>query len=134
VRRLYSFRDLIALRAVRSLLEGGLSLQRVRKAYEYLRKKAGLEEHLASLKLVTDGKSVFEIGRNEGEILDALREGQLTFFSTLEGVADSVDPKAGTYLYDKQEFVAAVRQVGSDLERDLHRDLHRKSKVRTATS
>jgi hypothetical protein len=106
-----------------------MSLQRVRKAYEYLRKKAGLEEHLANLKLVTDGKSVFEIGRNEGEILDALREGQLTFFSTLEGVADSVDPKAGAYLYDKQEFVSAVRQVGSDLERELHRD-----KTRSATS
>ncbi|MGH2733989.1 MAG: hypothetical protein ACRDKZ_00295, partial [Actinomycetota bacterium] len=76
------------------------------------------------------GKSVFEIGRNDGEILDALREGQLTFFSTLEGVADSVDPKAGAYLYDKQEFVTAVRRVGSDLERELHRT----SKARSTSS
>jgi len=121
VRRLYSFRDLIALRAVRSLLAGGLSLQRVRKAYDYLRKKAALEEELAGMQLVTDGKTVFEIGRSDGEILDALREGQLAFFATLEDVAGSVDPRPGAYLYDKEEFVEAIRRVESDLERELHR-------------
>jgi DNA-binding transcriptional MerR regulator len=42
VPRLYSFRDLIALKVVKSLLDGGMSLQRVRRAYEYLRR----EEHL----------------------------------------------------------------------------------------
>lgn len=120
VRRLYSFRDLIALRAVRSLMDGGMSLQRVRKAYDYLRKRAGLEEHFANVKLVTDGKGIYEIGRNEGEILDALREGQLAFFTTLEGVADSVEAKA-SYLYDKQEFVSAVKRAESDLERELQR-------------
>lgn len=121
VRRLYSFRDLIALRAVRSLLAGGMSLQRVRKAYDYLRKKAGLEDELANVQLITDGKSVFEIGRNDGEVLDALREGQLAFFARLEDVADSVDPRPGAYLYDKEEFVSAIRRVESDLERELHR-------------
>jgi hypothetical protein len=107
-----------------------MSLQRVRKAYEYLRKKAGLEEELADLKLVTDGKSVFEIGRNEGEILDALRHGQLVFFARLEDVADSVDSRPGAYLYDKHEFVSAIKRVESDLERELHRT----GKARSATS
>src|SRR6266571_4938770 len=61
VRRLYSFRDLVALKVVKSLLDGGMSLQRVRRAYEYLRGNARLEEELSSVKLVTDGKSIFKI-------------------------------------------------------------------------
>ena len=65
VRRYYSFRDLIALKVVKSLLDGGLSLQRVRRAFEYLRDNAGLEEHLSSVKLVTDGQSVFKVCRND---------------------------------------------------------------------
>ena len=40
VPRLYSFRDLVALRVVKSLLDGGMSLQRVRRAWEFLNKKA----------------------------------------------------------------------------------------------
>ena len=119
VRRLYSFRDLIALKVVRSLLDGGMSLQRVRRAYDYLRKRAGLEEHLSEVKLVTDGKSIFKICRNDGEILDALREGQMAFFLAIDEIAASVDGKVAEYLYDREEFVTALRRVESTLEQDL---------------
>ena len=36
VPRLYAFRDLVALRVVKSLLDGGMSLQRVRRSWEFL--------------------------------------------------------------------------------------------------
>ena len=119
VRRLYSFRDLIELKVVRSLLDGGMSLQRVRRAYDYLRKKAGLNEHLSEVKLVTDGKTIFQIGRDEGEILDALKEGQMAFFLALDTVARSVGDKVSEYLYDRQEFITALRKVEGELEREL---------------
>ena len=119
VRRLYSFRDLIALKVIRSLLDGGMSLQRVRRAYEYLRKKAGLEEHLSEVKLVTDGKSIFKICRTDGEVLDALKEGQMAFFLAIDDIARKVDGRVAEYLYDRDEFVATIRRVGSDLEHDL---------------
>ncbi|HYI45973.1 MAG TPA: MerR family transcriptional regulator [Actinomycetota bacterium] len=119
VRRLYSFRDLVALKVIRSLLEGGMSLQRVRRAIEYLRKKAGLDEHLSEVKLVTDGHSIFKIARTDGEILDALREGQMAFFLALDDIARSIDGKVAEYLYDREEFIAALRRVESNLERDL---------------
>ena len=45
VARMYSFRDLVALRVVKSLLDGGMSLQRVRRAWEFLNRTAGLDEH-----------------------------------------------------------------------------------------
>jgi DNA-binding transcriptional MerR regulator len=119
VRRLYSFRDLVSLRVIKSLLEGGMSLQRVRRAIEFLRKKAGLDEQLSELKLVTDGKSVFKICRTDGELLDALREGQMAFFLAIDDIAQSVDARVTQYLYDRDEFIDALRRVETDLEREL---------------
>src|SRR5512133_3829276 len=87
VPRLYSFRDLVALKVVKSLLDGGLSLQRVRRAWAYLNKKAGLDDHLSEGTLVTDGKSIWKVVRREGEVLDALRQGQMAFFVASDEVA-----------------------------------------------
>jgi DNA-binding transcriptional MerR regulator len=119
IRRLYSWRDLIALKCVRSLLDGGMSLQRVRRAYTYLRKKAGLEEHLSELKLVTDGQSIFKICHNDGEVLDALKEGQMAFFLALDEVARSVDARVAEFLYDREEFITALKRVETDIEAEL---------------
>jgi DNA-binding transcriptional MerR regulator len=119
VKRLYSFRDLVSLRVIKSLLDGGMSLQRVRKAIEFLRKKAGLEQHLSDLKLVTDGNSIFQIAKNDGEILDALRQGQMSFFLAIDDVARSVDSKVSHYLYDREEFVGALEKVESQLAHQL---------------
>jgi len=119
VKRLYSFRDLVSLRVIKSLLDGGMSLQRVRKAIEFLRKKAGLDQHLSDLKLVTDGNSIFQIAKNDGEILDALRQGQMSFFLAIDDVARSVDSKVSHYLYDREEFVSALEKVESQLAHQL---------------
>jgi len=43
---MYSFRDLVALKVVKSLLDGGMSLQRVRRAWDYLNRRAALDRHL----------------------------------------------------------------------------------------
>jgi DNA-binding transcriptional MerR regulator len=126
IRRLYSFRDLIALKCVRSLLDGGMSLQRVRRAYTYLRKKAGLDEHLSELKLVTDGQSIFKICHNDGEVLDALKEGQMAFFLALDEVARSVDERVAEYLYDREEFITALKRVETDIEAELSTDTVRR--------
>jgi DNA-binding transcriptional MerR regulator len=130
VRRLYSFRDLVALKVVRSLLDGGMSLQRVRRAYDFLRKRAGLEQHLAEVKLVTDGQSIFKICRTDGELLDALKEGQMAFFIAIDQIARSVDGRVAEYLYDRREFIDALRRIEADLEREL--DMSQVHRLRTA--
>jgi hypothetical protein len=96
-----------------------MSLQRVRRAIDYLRKKASLEEQLSEVKLVTDGKSIFKICRNEGEILDALKEGQMAFFLAIDDIARSIDARVSQYLYERDEFIDALRRVESTLEHDL---------------
>jgi DNA-binding transcriptional MerR regulator len=84
--RLYSFRDLVALKVIRSLLDGGMSLQQVRRAYGFLRTRAGLERHLSDVKLITDGRSIFEVCHSDGEILDALKKGQMAFCVAIDEI------------------------------------------------
>jgi DNA-binding transcriptional MerR regulator len=128
VRRLYSFRDLVSLKVITSLLDGGMSLQRVRKAYDYLRRKGSLEDHLSEVRLVSDGQSIFSV--SEGELLDALKEGQMAFFMCIEDVAQGLQIRGADYLYDRQEFISALREAESGLEPELNP--HSKERLRAA--
>jgi DNA-binding transcriptional MerR regulator len=111
VPRMYAFRDLVALRVVKSLLDGGMSLQRVRRAWEFLNKKAGLDEHLSEVKLVTDGKSIYKVVRREGEVLDALRQGQMAFFVAIDQVTKQVADEVAEFRRDRDHFVRALREA-----------------------
>jgi DNA-binding transcriptional MerR regulator len=111
VPRLYSFRDLVALKVVRSLLEGGMSLQRIRRAWDYLNRKAGLDQHLSEVKLVTDGVSIFKVVRKRGELLDALKEGQMAFFVAIDEIARSVDDGVAQFREDRDRFVRALEEA-----------------------
>ena len=115
VRRLYAFRDLVALKVVKALLDGGMSLQKVRRAYEYLRKKAGLEQHLADVKLITDGQSIFRVAKDDGEVLDALRQGQMAFFLAIDEITRNLDQGVAEFLRDREEFVQTLRQAEDHL-------------------
>jgi DNA-binding transcriptional MerR regulator len=119
VRRLYDFRDLISLKVVKSLLDGGMSLQRVRRAYEFLKRRAALEEHLSEVKLVTDGVSIFKICRKEGEVLDALRNGQMAFFVAIDEIARSVDAGVAEFRRDREQFVRALRDAARHAQAEM---------------
>jgi DNA-binding transcriptional MerR regulator len=111
VPRLYSFRDLVALKVVKSLLDGGMSLQRVRRAFEYLRQNADLEGHLSEVKLITDGVSIFKVARRRGEVVDALRQGQMAFFVAIDQIARSVDEEVTAFRRDRDQFIRALRDA-----------------------
>jgi len=108
---MYSFRDLVALRVVKSLLDGGMSLQRVRRAWEFLNRTAGLDEHLAEVKLVTDGKTIFKVVRRENEVTDALRQGQMAFFVAIDEVTKQVSDEVSEFRRDRDQFVRALREA-----------------------
>jgi DNA-binding transcriptional MerR regulator len=71
--RLYSYRDIVELKVVKKLLDGGVSLQKARKAVEFLRQQLGTD--LASADLVLDGPNSLLV-RNEDELIDLFRKGQ----------------------------------------------------------
>jgi DNA-binding transcriptional MerR regulator len=77
--RLYSFGDLVQLKAAGSLRGQGLSLQRLRKALANLRKQSpDVEKPLGKMTFLTDGKTVFVLDRDPKILLDVLRK-QLVF-------------------------------------------------------
>ncbi|HEX9848850.1 MAG TPA: helix-turn-helix domain-containing protein [Acidimicrobiia bacterium] len=118
VRRLYSFRDLVALRVVRGLLDNGMSLQRVRRAWDYLRREGDMENHLSDVKLVTDGKSIFRVSSDEGELMDALREGQLAFFVAIDQITREVEEDVTRFELDRENFLNMLRRVEEDVEEE----------------
>ncbi len=88
-RRRYSYRDLIELKMVKTLLDAGQKLERVRKAFEYLR---DIGDDLTAVQLVIAGDSVVLV--REGELLDVVNryqgQGVLNFLA-LDGVVEQVD-------------------------------------------
>jgi DNA-binding transcriptional MerR regulator len=118
VRRLYSFRDLVALKVVRSLLDNGMSLQRVRRAWDYLRREGDMDSHLSEMKLVTDGVSIFRVSSDEGELLDALREGQLAFVLGIDEIVNEVAEDVTRFELDRERFLSMLRRVEDDVEEE----------------
>ena len=74
--RIYSFRDLIAIRVAYDLRSRGFEVRHLRRVVEYLRQRKGLEltasDVLASTVLVTDGKDVFEVDAERGVHISTL--------------------------------------------------------------
>jgi DNA-binding transcriptional MerR regulator len=94
--RLYSYRDLVELKVVKKLLDAGVSLQRARRAIEYLRDNLGAD--VAAANLILDGsRSV--LASTDDQLVDLLRVGQ--------GVLNIV-PLAPVV----QELATEIRQVG----------------------
>jgi DNA-binding transcriptional MerR regulator len=105
----YSFRDLVALRVVRSLLDAGLSSTRVHGALRWVRESG---DDLASLRIVTDGRSVWAC-HDDGQILDALRSGQLALFVAVDKVAADVDADVRAFDAERAAFVERLKDSGT---------------------
>jgi DNA-binding transcriptional MerR regulator len=71
--RIYSYRDLVELKVIKSLLDAGVSLQSARRAIEYLRSNLG--EDIASASLVLNGTGSV-LAHSDGELIDLVRQGQ----------------------------------------------------------
>ena len=88
-RRLYSYRDLLELKAIKALLDAGIRLERVRKVFEFLQDT--LDEDVARVNLVISGDSVL-VRRGADEIIDLLRKGQgVLNILPLAGVKEDLD-------------------------------------------
>lgn len=72
-RRLYSYRDLLELRVIKSLLDAGIKLESVRKAFDYLRTKHDTDIAAATLVisgsdvLLCDGDALIDIVKRGGQ-------------------------------------------------------------------
>ena len=103
--RLYSFQDLVQLKVIKRLIDAGISLQRVRKAIQYLRQNKS--NGPSGVTLMSDGVSIYAC-ESEDEIIDLVKRGQ--------GV-----------------FAIALDKVWEDLSRSLRSKAKKEHSVRPAT-
>ena len=68
-RRRYSYRDLIELKLIKTLLDSGTKLENIRQAFDYVRDQLG--DDLTSAKLVLSGSSAVLVREND-ELIDVL--------------------------------------------------------------
>jgi DNA-binding transcriptional MerR regulator len=108
----YSFRDLVALRVVTSLVDAGLPMVRVRTALQVLRGSTGTADDLAGLRIVTDGVSVFAC-YDDGQILDALHNGQLALFVAVDRFVAALEGDLEAFTAERDAFLHRLR-AGSD--------------------
>lgn len=85
--RLYSFQDLVLLRTIKSLIEAGMSLQRVREAINYVRDN--IDGDLTDAILVSNGETIMVV-RDDRELIDVLKGGQIAFTVALGSVRDDL--------------------------------------------
>jgi DNA-binding transcriptional MerR regulator len=71
-RRRYSYRDLLELRMIKSLLDAGIRLETVRDVFNYVR--ASVDDDIVSANLVISGSSV--VLCDGEELVDVVRRGQ----------------------------------------------------------
>ncbi len=93
---------------VASLLESGLPLARIQRALRYLVESG---EDVAGLRLVTDGDAVWAC-RDDGQILDALRQGQLALFVAVDQMAADVETEVRAFDAERRAFVDGLQGEG----------------------
>jgi DNA-binding transcriptional MerR regulator len=72
-RRRYSYRDLLELKVIKSLLDAGIKLESVREVFSYLQENLG--EDVTTANLVIQGNQAVLV-RDGGELIDLVRKGQ----------------------------------------------------------
>lgn len=90
-RRQYSYRDLLELKVIKTLLDAGLKLESVRQVFSYMRDNLGSDISAANL-VISGNRSV--LVRSGEELVDVLRNGQgVLNVLPLAGVVEEVDAR-----------------------------------------
>src|SRR3990170_8040605 len=119
--RLYSFPDLVSLKVAKTLIDKGISLQKIRKAITYLKKNfPDIEKPLAQIKFLTDGEKIFVLTDDGKKILDVLSHGQLVFAIALGEIIESLKGDVAKIEHAKKYKVSVK---GKSYDVILHPDL-----------
>jgi predicted RNase H-like HicB family nuclease len=109
--RLYSFADLIQFKVATFLRHQGLSLQKIRKSLNYLRKHLpAIEKPLAQLRFLTDGETIFVLTNKNREIIDTLKKGQCVFAIAIEELINDLKGKTSKMAMDRVYMVNVIKR------------------------
>jgi DNA-binding transcriptional MerR regulator len=108
--RLYSFSDVVQLKVIKSLLDAGMSLKKIRSAVDILREQLDSEQPLADVTLLSDGQTIYA-AHSEQEVVDVFRRGQGVFGIAIGPVQDEVEGAIHQLFPDVE--VAGVVEAGA---------------------
>ncbi len=119
--RLYSFIDLVQLKVAKTLIDKGVSLQKIRKAITYLKKNfPDIEKPLAEMRFLTDGETIFVLTDKKGVILDTLARGQMVFALAIGEIIEGLKGEVEKISMDRKYKVSVK---GKSYDVILHPDL-----------
>lgn len=119
--RLYSFNDLVQLKVAKTLIDKGVSLQKIRKTITWLKKNfPEVEKPLAQMKFLTDGETIFVLAKEKNVILDVLSKGQLVMAIA---IGEIIEELKGEVEKITQERKYQVKVQGKSYNVVLHPDL-----------
>jgi DNA-binding transcriptional MerR regulator len=113
--RLYGFRDILALKIVKRLLDTGISLQQIRTAVDYLRDQGAGD--MAQVTLMSDGATVYAC-TSPDEVVDLLQGGQGVFGIALGRVWQEVEGTLADLPAERAEDASAEGTPGSSVSSD----------------
>ena len=119
--RLYSFTDLIQFKVAKFLRDQGLSLQKIRKSLNYLRKHLPeIEKPLAQLRFLTDGETIFVLTNKNREIIDTLKKGQYVLSIAIGELISELKGETSKMTMDREYMVNLLKRSFKVI---LHPDL-----------
>ncbi|HTZ23761.1 MAG TPA: MerR family transcriptional regulator [Streptosporangiaceae bacterium] len=108
--RLYGFRDILALKVVKRLLDTGISLQQIRAAVDYLRDQGAGD--ITQVTLMSDGASVYAC-TSADEVVDLLQGGQGVFGIALGRVWQEVEGTLADLPAERAEDAGTAAEPGT---------------------
>jgi DNA-binding transcriptional MerR regulator len=109
--RLYSFSDLAQFKVAHFLRGQGLSLQKIRKSLNFLRKHLPeIERPLAELRFLTDGETLFVLTNKDKEIMDTLKRGQYVLAIAIEKLIRELEGKVSKMPLERMYWIHVSRR------------------------
>ncbi|MGV0870410.1 MerR family transcriptional regulator [Corynebacterium kalidii] len=108
--RLYSFRDILLIKIIKSLLDAGISLQNVRKALTHLTDRGVAD--LSGLTLMSDGTTVYEC-TSADEIVDLLSGGQGVFAVAVPGLVTELSGTITAFASQRSDTPAGFDELAA---------------------
>ena len=119
--RLYSFTDLIQFKVAKFLRDQGLSLQKIRKSLNFLRKHLPeIEKPLAQLRFLTNGETIFVLTNKNKEIIDTLKKGQYVLSIAIGELINELKGETSKMTMDREYMVNVLKRSFKVI---LHPDL-----------
>ncbi len=119
-RRIYSFIDLVCLRATAKLKDEGISVQKIRKSVQYLTNHfPDHKKPLANFIFLTDGDTVFVLTEDPQTALDTLQSGQFVVSIAIgRMVADTMEKILS--LERSEELTGHIFEVIIEPDKDVY--------------